>query len=473
MTAHQQLEAVIGLEVHAQMDTKTKMFCACDNDAFGKLPNTTICPICMGHPGALPALNKAAVAKATKAALAIGCTVLTDNHLDRKNYFYPDLPMGYQISQYDFPLAKGGLVTFGDGKVCRVIRLHIENDAGKLAHAGGRSFCDYNRAGTPLMEIVTEPDLRSAIDAVAFAKELQRILITINVSEADMYKGMMRFDASISLRRKGEKELYPRSEIKNLNSFKSLENALQFEEKRLRELWEKGTPQKSEVTVHWDDDKEVGVILRQKESAADYRYFPEPDVPSLHFDESEIKDAQGSVGALPQERREKYLAAELGAAQVEMLVSEPKLSKFFDTVASHMTDTKRVASIVLTQLLGFLHAANKTLEEGPSAYAVAALLQLVDQGIITGSAAKEVLEEMVQSGKGAEEIIEEKGIKKISDTTTLEAIVKKAIAANPKAVEDLRRGKEKAKGAIVGFVMEETRGQADPAVVNNIVARLV
>ena len=242
-----ELETIIGLEVHAQANTKTKLFCSCDNDAFGKAPNTTVCPVCMGHPGALPVPNKEALKKAQKASVALKAKISSEHHLDRKNYFYPDLPTGFQISQYDFPLAKNGVVEYGAGKKCIIRRLHIENDAGKLSHAHGRSYCDFNRAGTPLMEIVTEPDLRSSTEAVSFAKELQRILISVDASEADMYKGMMRFDASISLRPKGEEKLYPRSEIKNLNSFKALERALEFEEKRLTELWEKNEVPTKEV----------------------------------------------------------------------------------------------------------------------------------------------------------------------------------------------------------------------------------
>ena len=261
-----ELETIIGLEVHAQMNTKTKMFCSCDNDAFGKAPNTTVCPVCMGHPGTLPAPNGEAVKKAVIAALALKGTVNAQNHFDRKHYFYPDLPCGFQISQYDFPLSSGGTVSFvvrdDSGQVisegrCGITRLHMENDAGKLTHRGSKTLCDFNRAGTPLMEIVTEPDLRSPEEAVAFAQELRRILIAVGASDADMFKGMMRFDASISLKEKGAKDLNPRSEIKNLNSFKALEKALKYEEKRLRKEWEKnGGPLPRDITVGWLDEEE-------------------------------------------------------------------------------------------------------------------------------------------------------------------------------------------------------------------------
>jgi aspartyl-tRNA(Asn)/glutamyl-tRNA(Gln) amidotransferase subunit B len=463
-----ELEVIIGLEVHAQMNTKTKMFCSCDNDAFGKPPNTTVCPICMGHPGTLPVLNGSAVEKALKAAAALKCKLAADSHLDRKNYFYPDLPMGFQISQYDFPVSEKGRVNFGDDGVCGITRLHIENDAGKLMHAGGRSYCDYNRAGTPLMEIVTEPDLRDADSAVAFAKELQRILISINASEADMYKGMMRFDASISLRPKGEKKLYPRSEIKNLNSFKSLEKALIFEEKRLKKLWEEEHPQDKEVTVHWDDDKEVGVIMREKESAADYRYFPEPDIPPLSFDASVLKNAEGSVGELPQERKTHYLKDGLSEDQAILLTGSPRLADFYDQVAA-ASDHKRASSIVLTQLFGFLKAQERELSDGPNADAIIKLLSVIEEGVISGNSGKDVLEKMVTSGKSAEEIISEEGLQQVSDTSELEKIVKEAIEKNPAAVEDMKSGKERAKGAIVGYVMGKTKGQANPTIVNKLI----
>jgi len=466
------LEVIIGLEVHAQMNTKTKMFCSCDNDAFGKPPNTTVCPICMGHPGTLPVPNGEAIQKAMEAAAALKCTLASDHHLDRKNYFYPDLPMGFQISQYDFPLATGGRVDFGEKGTCDITRLHIENDAGKLSHAGGRSYCDYNRAGTPLMEIVTEPDLRSADDAVAFAQELQRILVTIDASEADMYKGMMRFDASISLRPKGEKKLYPRSEIKNLNSFKSLGKALLFEEKRMRALWEEGHPQDKEVTVHWDDDKEVGVIMREKESAADYRYFPEPDIPPIHFSAETIQEMTESAVELPQERKENYLAAGLHEDQALLLTGSPRLAEFYDHVASAFSH-QQAGPVVLTQLLGFLKTANKELPDGPSADAIVELLKHIDDDAISANAGKTVLEKMVQTGKAASEIIAEEGMQLVSDVVAIEKLVREAIEKNPKAVADIREGKERAKGAIVGYVMGKTKGQANPKLVNDLVERLV
>ncbi|MDP7069683.1 MAG: Asp-tRNA(Asn)/Glu-tRNA(Gln) amidotransferase subunit GatB, partial [Candidatus Peribacteraceae bacterium] len=397
------LEVIIGLEVHAQMSTKTKMFCGCDNDAFGKPPNTTVCPICMGHPGTLPAPNGKAIEKAIKASLAIACSINLENHFDRKHYFYPDLPMGFQISQYDFPLSSSGSVTYDvfdasgnvvESKVCGITRLHMENDAGKLTHRGSTTLCDYNRAGTPLMEIVTEPDLRSADEAVAFVQELRRILIAVDASEADMFKGMMRFDASISLREKGTEKLNPRSEIKNLNSFKSLEKALQFEEKRLRKIWdETGGPIPGDITVGWQDDAEKIKVLRDKETADDYRYFPEPDIPPLEFTQKDIDAIAKDLPKLPRELKEEYMSLGLDEKQALQLIDQATLQTMFNAIREK-TDAKRASSMVLTQLLGFLNAAEKEVSEGPDAEAMLELIEKIDDGTISGSAGKDVLQKM-------------------------------------------------------------------------------
>lgn len=473
-----QLEAIIGLEVHAQMSTKTKMFCSCDNDAWDKAPNTTVCPVCMGHPGTLPVPNKEAVQKAIRASLAIGCTIQPDNHFDRKHYFYPDLPSGFQISQYDFPLSKAGSVTYDlidssgrtlGEKVCGITRLHMENDAGKLTHRGNRTLCDYNRAGTPLMEIVTEPDLRNSDEAVAFAQELRRILNAVDASNADMFKGEMRFDASISLRELGTEKLNPRSEIKNLNSFKALEKALQYEEKRLRDLWEEtGGPLKGNITVGWQDDEEKTRMLRDKEDAQDYRYFPEPDIPPLHFDAADIEAIKASLPALPRQLRKQYADLGLTDAEAMQLMDDATLRGIYDAVYAQTNDAKRTSGLVLTQLLGFLKAANKAVSEGPSAEAVIELVKAIDSGEISGNAGKEVLADMVETGKAAPEIIASKGMKQISDEGALTEIVDKALAANTSSVEAYKAGKQAALGAIVGWIMKETKGQANPGKINEI-----
>lgn len=476
-----ELEAIIGLEVHAQMSTKTKMFCGCDNDAFGKAPNTTVCPVCMGHPGALPVPNAEAVEKAVRASLALDCTVHEHCHFDRKHYFYPDLPSGYQISQYDFPLATKGKVEYDitdatgnllESKVCGITRLHMENDAGKLTHRGTTTLCDYNRAGTPLMEIVTEPDLRSSDEAVAFAQALRRIVIAVNASEADMFKGMMRFDASISLREKGTKELNPRSEIKNLNSFKALEKALQYEEKRLRTEWEKtGGPLKGNITVGWMDDEEKTRMLRDKETADDYRYFPEPDIPPLEFDVAELAEVKKKLPKLPRQLKEHYKSLGLDEKQSTQLIDEPELRSIFDAVYEKTNDGKRASSLVLTQLLGNLNAAEKMISDAPKASAIVELIEKIDDGTISANAGKEVLAKMVSTGKSASEIIAAEGMQQISDDSAIEALVDAALAANPQALESFRQGKEAALGAIVGAVMKASKGQANPAKVQEILKK--
>ncbi len=469
------IEVVIGLEVHAQMNTRTKMFCGCDNDAWNKEPNSTVCEICMGHPGTLPVPNREAIGKAVRAAVALGCTIAPTCHFDRKHYFYPDLPMGFQISQYDFPLARNGFVEFdivGAHHRCRIHRLHIENDAGKLTHERGKTLCDFNRAGTPLMEIVTEPDLRSAAEAVAFAQELRRILITVGASEADMFKGMMRFDASISLREKGTEKLHPRSEIKNLNSFKALERALTYEENRLRKLWEEsGGPLKGNITVGWLDDMGCTRVLREKEDAQDYRYFPEPDIPELTFSAKELEIMQASLPSLPRIQRQKYIENGLDASQAQILLDEPKLQSIFDAVLDHTKDAQKASGIVLTQLLGALQKHGKSIEDLPHPDAILNLLDCIASGMISTNAAKGVLEEMVKTGKPAGEIVEKQGLTQIVDSRELQDLVTRAVAANPNAVLSFKKGKTQALGAIVGWVMKETKGKADPAKVSAILLK--
>ncbi len=472
-----ELEAIIGLEVHAQMNTKTKMFCGCDNDAFGKEPNTTVCEVCMGHPGTLPVPNKESIMKAIVASLALKCTINENSHFDRKHYFYPDLPSGFQISQYDFPLASKGAVNYdmqGKEMTCNITRLHMENDAGKLSHRGDVTLCDYNRAGTPLMEIVTEPDLRSADEAVAFAEELRRMLIAVNASEADMFKGMMRFDASISLREKGTKKLNPRSEIKNLNSFKSLEKALQYEEKRLRKIWEEtGGPLERDITVGWVDDEEKTRILRDKENAGDYRYFPEPDIPPLKITAAMVADLQKHIPLLPREQKKHFVDMGLSGAEAATLIDQPAMRAVFDAVYGKTKDAKRASGLVLTQLIGFLNAHGKTPADAPSPDVILELVTAIDAGTISANAGKTVLEEMILTGKAPATIIKDKGMGQISDTGALEELVKQAIAANPKAIESYKAGKGQALGTIVGWVMKETKGQANPAMVNEILMELI
>lgn len=485
------LEVVIGLEIHAQMNTRTKMFCGCSNDAYGAPPNTLICPICTGHPGTLPVPNREAVFKAIRAALALHCTVQEDSHFDRKHYFYPDLPLGFQISQYDFPLARSGTVQYDiidhsgravSSHTCRIHRLHIENDAGKLTHrstslTAGRGFytlCDFNRAGTPLMEIVTEPDLQSAEHAVAFAQELRRILITAHASDADMFKGMMRFDASISLRNKGSDILNPRSEIKNLNSFKALEQALIYEEKRLRSLWEKeGGPLHHNITVGWLDDEGKTRLLRDKEEAADYRYFPEPDIPPLYFTRKDIEKLAHDLPPPPREQKESFIKMGLTNSEAQQLIDEPELRLRFDALVKHTKNAKRSSGMVLTQLRGFLNAAEKNIADSPSVEHLLELVLCIDKGTVSANTGKEILQKMVETDQSPLEIIRKEGLEQMADESALKQMIQKAIIANPEAVDSYKNGKVAALGAIVGWVMKESKGKADPRKVSEMLKKIL
>lgn len=452
------------------------MFCACENDNFGKEPNTSVCEVCMGFPGVLPAPNKEAIHKSIKASLALGCTVQPHSKFDRKNYFYPDLPYGYQISQFDEPLALSGQVRYevnGEEKICRIHRLHMENDAGKLVHQGGSSYCDYNRAGSPLMEIVTEPDLRTPEEASAFAQELARILQYAGASECNMFKGQMRFDASVSLRESADSPLTPRAEIKNLNSFRALEMALKYEIKRQNEEWEKrnGPPEK-ESTVGWVDDLGETRFMRWKESSADYRYFPEPDIPPVAMDAEIVKAYAAEVPELPIDRRKRYREElNLNEDDAHNLVDDVNLCMFYERVAQASGDAKKSANWVLSEVLGHMKKDSTSIRELQfEPEDLAEILKRVEKGEISGKQGKEVLEIMYQTGQKPEVIIKEKGMEQVSDTAELEKIID-AILATPDgadAVAQFKAGRDRALGYIVGQAMKQTGGSANPQLVNKI-----
>ena len=475
-----EFEAVIGLEIHAQISTKTKMFCRCDNDSWDKEPNINTCPVCMGFPGQLPVVNKEAVEKGIRAALALKCNIPAHCKFDRKNYFYPDSPKGYQISQFDEPISEKGCVEIelADGRNLKVgiTRLHLEDDAGKLTHVRNGSLLDFNRAGTPLMEIVSDPDLRSAEDASAYAREIQKIVRYVGSSEADMEKGMMRFDASVSIRPKGETKLYPRAEIKNLNSFRALESAITYEIDRQKELWEEGGALKNPVTVGWDDDNGQTFFMRDKEESDDYRYFPEPDIPPLLIDSKLVDEYRGQIPELPAVKKKRYMT-ELGLIEddARILSDDLELAKYFEEVVAVCGDSKRavsfINSILMKRLKEELIAVN---DQKVSASMMAELIKLVNDGDISMNVAKaEVFDEMYVSGKSAAEIVKDKGLKQVSDTGAIEAACKKVIAEHPGPVEDVREGKEKAIGFLVGMVMKEMQGQSNPQMVNEILRRLI
>jgi aspartyl-tRNA(Asn)/glutamyl-tRNA(Gln) amidotransferase subunit B len=475
-----ELEVIIGLEVHAQVATLSKLWCGCSNDDFDVEPNTLVCPVCAGYPGALPVLNEKALELALKTALALNCSIPKNSKFDRKNYFYPDLPMGYQISQYDEPISVDGRlsIVYGEEKTEKEIgitRLHLENDAGKLMHEGEWSLVDFNRSGSPLMEIVSEPDMRTPEEAKAFAEELQKILQTVGTSEANMYKGQMRFDASISLRPKGEQKLYPRAEIKNLNSFRSLEAALHFEIRRQRKLWEEGNPPDKEITVGWIEEEQRTQMMREKESAADYRYFPEPDLPPLVLEEKFVEELKRSLPELPAVYRVRLMEEYgLSEQESEVAVDQITLGRFFEAVAKGSGDAKQARTYVFNILLGFLKEdAVDVTKSKVTVEHVVGLIKSINSGKISSRVAKEVLEETYLTGKDPLVIIQEKGLEQVSDTGALEGFCDQVLADHPKIVEDFRNGKEKAFAALIGKVMAMTKGQANPSIVTDILKKRI
>ncbi len=467
-------EPVIGLEVHARINSKTKLFCRCSNNIFNEKPNSHVCGICMGFPGMLPATNEEAVKKGAKAGLALGCTVNEFSKFDRKSYFYPDLPSGYQTSQFDKPIAEHGKIniTLSDGsvKVIGVTRLHLENDAGKLTHTSGGTLVDYNRSGTPLMEVVSEPDIRSVEEASLYARQLQKIVRYVNASDANMEKGQMRFDINVSLRPKGQEKFGTRSETKNLNSFRSLEKALEYEIKRQTELLESGGTVVQE-TRGWDDDKEVTVSQRSKEEAADYRYFPEPDIPPIIVTKEEIEQLRSELPELPGVKAKRY-QEELGLSSddAHQIANSADVADYFEKALAVSKSAKKTSNWILSELLAVekdVNALNLSPEN------LGKLVKLIEEGAISNKIAKDVFEEIYQGNLDPEKVIEEKGLKVMNDTGELEKICKQVIDRNPAIVADFKGGKEKAIGGLVGQVMGATKGSANPKMVNEILRKLL
>lgn len=471
-------EPVIGLEIHAQTNTKTKMFCGCDNDSFRKDPNTNVCPICMGFPGMLPVINKEAYEKGIKAALALNCKIPSFSKFDRKNYFYPDSPKGFQISQFDQPVSVDGHVEFeadGELKKVGITRLHLEDDAGKLTHVGNGSLCDFNRAGTPLMEIVSEPELYSTQEASAYARELQRLLRFVGASDCDMEKGMMRFDINISIREKGAKELGVKVEVKNLNSFRFLEKALDYEFKRQVEAMESGEEIVQE-TRGWDTKQEMTVSQRSKEEAHDYRYFPEPDLPPMKITDEDITKLKESLPELPFARKKRFEEEfEIDQESSKLLTETPEMADFFEEVAKKSGDAKKANAFITTVLIKHLKDEQKPLKDCKiTTDQLSAIIKLVGAGDISNNQAKgEVFDSMYKTGKDPKEIIEEKGLKQVSDTGEIEGYCKKVIEENPEAAEDVKNGKDRAIGFLVGQVMQLSKGQANPGIATETIKKLL
>jgi aspartyl-tRNA(Asn)/glutamyl-tRNA(Gln) amidotransferase subunit B len=473
-------EPVIGLEVHVQLATNTKIFCGCPT-GFGAPPNTNVCPVCMGLPGALPVLNRQAVEMALKASLALNCRVNRLSRFARKNYFYPDLPKGYQISQYDQPVAEHGWIEIEvegqSEKRVGITRVHMEDDAGKSIHDGFKdsdryTYVDLNRCGTPLIEIVTEPDMRSSDEAYAFLTQLKQVLQYIDVSTCDMEKGHLRCDANVSVRLKGVEKFGTKAEVKNLNSFRFLKMALDFEIARQVAVIESGGRIHQETRLYNVDSGET-VGMRSKEHAHDYRYFPEPDLVPLQVSEAWLEDLKSQMIELPAGRRERFLR-DYGLRQydVEVLTQTRELSDYYDRAAKASGDPRAAANWVMGDLLGALKAEGKEISDSPIApESLGELVGLIAKGELSGKLAKEIFPKMLATGEAPRAIMEREGLKQISDSGALEKMVDDVLAANPKQVEQYRGGKATVIGFLVGQVMKASRGQANPAAVNEILRK--
>jgi aspartyl-tRNA(Asn)/glutamyl-tRNA(Gln) amidotransferase subunit B len=472
-------EVVIGLEVHSQLLTKSKMFCSCSTDYANAAPNTHVCPICMGMPGVLPVINEQAVAYTIMTALALNCTIPEYSKFDRKNYPYPDLMKGYQISQYDIPLSKNGYLMFehdGQAKRIGITRVHLEEDTARLLHHDGYSLVDINRSGTPLMEIVSEPDIRSPEEARLYMQKLREILVYLGVSSGRMEEGSLRCDANISIRPRGQQKLGVKTEIKNMNSFRSVERALAYEAQRQIEMLRTGQPIHQE-TRGWVETKGITVSQRSKEQAHDYRYFPEPDLPPLIISRAWVEELRAQLPELPDARRARYMDEYgLSTQDANVLTEDKALGDYFELVvaASPTGDSKArakaAANLVLNDVVRLLKANSISVQESPLApVASANLLDLLDKERITGKQAKEVLEEAFASGKMPDTIVKEKGYEPpISDLGALERVIEEVIANNSKAANDYRAGKTNALQALIGQVMKQTHGQAKADIVRTI-----
>jgi len=469
-------ETVIGLEVHVQLATATKIFCGCPT-GFGAPPNTNVCPVCLGLPGALPVLSREAVELAIKAGLALGCTIRPKSRFARKNYFYPDLPKGYQISQYDEPLAERGhvdIVVDGRPKRIGITRVHMEDDAGKSIHDGFRdsdrySYVDLNRSGTPLIEIVSEPDMRSSDEAYAFLTELKQVLQFIEVSTCDMEKGHLRCDANVSVRLKGAEQLGTKVEVKNLNSFRFLKQALEYEIGRQVALIEGGGRIVQETRLYNPDTGETAG-MRSKEHAHDYRYFPEPDLVPLRVSEKWLARVEATLPELPARKRARFIQ-EYGLREydAEVLTQTRAASEYFETAARVSGDPKTAANWVMGDLMGLLKAEGKEIVDSPvSADNLGELIKLIAKGELSGKLAKEIFPKMAASGEPATAIMKREGLQQISDSGALEKIIAEVIAANPKQVEQYKGGKTTVINFLVGKAMQATRGQANVTVVTDL-----
>ncbi|MGK7875772.1 MAG: Asp-tRNA(Asn)/Glu-tRNA(Gln) amidotransferase subunit GatB [Xenococcaceae cyanobacterium] len=480
-------EAIIGLETHCQLNTDSKIFCNCSTK-FDSPPNTNICPICLGYPGVLPVLNQQVLASAVKMGLAINGKITSYSKFDRKQYFYPDLPKNYQISQYDLPIVEHGsleieLVNKAGGEPVRkkigITRLHMEEDAGKLVHGGSdrlsgstHSLVDFNRTGVPLLEIVSEPDLRSGQEAAEYAQELRRIVRYLDISDGNMQEGSLRCDVNISVRPVEQKEFGVKVEIKNMNSFSAIQKAIDYEIERQIEALENEEPIVQETRL-WEEGSQRTISMRSKEGSSDYRYFPEPDLPPIEVSTEQLEEWKAQLPELPAQKRRHY-ETELGlsAYDARVLTDDRTVAEYFEAAVAAKANPKQVANWVMGDIAAYLNTNKLEIRQiALNPPILAELVNLIEGGRISGKIAKEILPELLTKGGSAKELVERKGLIQISDTGELEKIIEEVLAAHPKEVEKFRNGKTKLKGFFVGQVMKKTSGRADPKLTNQLLGK--
>lgn len=467
-------ETVIGLEVHVELHTKSKIFCGCSTE-FGAPPNTHTCPVCLGHPGVLPVLNKQAVEFAVKAATALNCTIASETKFDRKNYFYPDSPKAYQTSQFDRPIGENGWIDIevdGEAKRIRINRLHLEEDAGKLTHVDGgfASLVDFNRVGSPLVEIVSEADLRTPEEAVAYLEKLKAIMLYCGVSDVKMEQGSLRCDANISLRSYGQEEFGTKAELKNMNSFSNIKKGLEYEQWRQADILDQGEEVVQE-TRRYDDANGQTQSMRGKEEEDDYRYFPDPDLVPIQISDEWIEAIAKTIPELPDSRKQRYTKQfGLSAYDAEVITASKTLADLFEESLEFTTDAKSAANWIMGELLGYLNANQLEPETVTmTGKQLGGLIELIEKGTISTNIAKQVFKDVLETNKDPQTIVKEKGLVQISDEGEILAIVERVIAANPQSVADYKGGKARAIGFLVGQVMKETKGKANPGVVNKLI----
>ncbi|MBR5227380.1 MAG: Asp-tRNA(Asn)/Glu-tRNA(Gln) amidotransferase subunit GatB [Clostridia bacterium] len=473
MSKYDEYEVIMGLEVHAELSTKTKIYCGCSTE-FGADPNTHCCPICTGMPGVLPVLNKKVVEYAVKMGLATNCEIAKFSKQDRKNYFYPDLPKAYQTSQYDLPLCEHGYVEFMVGDTLKrvgITRIHIEEDAGKLIHDPytGDTLVDFNRCGVPLIEIVSEPDIHSADEAIGYMQTLKSILEYLEICDCKMQEGSLRCDVNLSVRKKGETKFGTRTETKNLNSFKAIARSIEFEIKRQIDELEAGGEIYQE-TRRWDDDKGIGYAMRSKEDAHDYRYFPEPDLAPIVLSDEYVNNLKVNLPEMPVARKTRYINEfNLPEYDAEQITNSKYMADFFEKATAVCNNPKLVSNWIMSDISRILNEQEITITEAKfTAEQLGELISLIEKNVISSAIAKKVFEDMAVSGKNPKVIVEEKGLVQVTDEGAIREIVQKVLELNPQSVEDYLAGKEKAMGFLVGQTMKESRGKANPGIVNKL-----